>query len=363
MKLLTRLEVHSQKVVELGLDPSLLDLTSTEAIAGALRRIASFLCPCTAATLVRGVIRPLRGLVDDLEEIKTLAEKTLEAMIAHGDFLEHNDIEEDSRLGTTTLLYAAPPAFVVRKSGVVILLGIASDQISPLPDDYEKRIEHVNHLRRLSPAPDEDLRTHLIQLELIEIPYDLWLKAPSPETPAQHVSRLDSLLEAAQPSRDVPGLVLLDPERSVRFYPGRWVEPRSQSGRYVARRSQAYGAKLWCYIQLRDGNPERLIDLSLAGSRWRGCDEAWHLQMGIDALRAEPQRFRIRPVSGGMRVMELFSPVPMWAQRRWDAIGEPVLSTGCLFAYKLNEDEIEEELRFVRDNLWLDELEVSKKRP
>jgi hypothetical protein len=46
----------------LALDPSALDLTSIEAIAGALRRAASFLCPCGAATLVRTVVRPLQGL-------------------------------------------------------------------------------------------------------------------------------------------------------------------------------------------------------------------------------------------------------------------------------------------------------------
>lgn len=359
MRHLTAADVHAEKVRELGLDPSALDLTSTEAIAGALRRAASFLCPCTAATLVRSVAQPLRGLVDDLEAMKVLVEDTLEAMVAHGDILEHPDVEESARHEPPALLYAAPASFLARKSGAVILLGITADQLSALPPELEGRVEYVNHVRRLSPVPGEDLRAELVQLGLIEVSYEGWLRAPPAEIASQHLSRFDRLLESATPSREVPGLVLLDPERPVRYYRGRWVEPRSQSGHFVARRSQAYGAQLWCYVQLRDGNPERLVDLPLAASRWRGCDEAWRLQMAIDASRGEPQRFRVRPGPDGTRFMEFYSPIPMWARRRWDAIAEPVPSAGCLFAYRLAEAELGDELRFAREVLWLDELTES----
>ena len=363
MRQLSAAEVHAQKVAELGLDPGALDLTSVEAIAGALRRTASFLCPCTAPTLVRGVVSPLRGLVDDLATIKNLVEETLEPMIAHGDILEHRDIEGEPGHGATSLLYAAPAGFVARESGVVILLGVASDELSAVPDDLEARIEYVNHLRRLTPGPGEDLRSEFLQLGLIEISYSGWLRFPPRETCAEHVARLDRLLDAAQPSRDVPGLSLLDPTRGVRYYRGRWVEPRAQSGRFVARRRQAYGADLWCYLEMRDGNPERLIDLPAGGSRWRGCDEAWHLQMAIDAQRGEPQQFRIRPGPEGTRVLEFFSPVPMWARRRWDAVGEPVSASSCLFACRLAEAELAEEMRFAREALWIDEMTGSGQRP
>lgn len=86
MRRLTVMEVHARKVAELGLDPAAVDLTSNEAIAGALRRAASFLCPCAAATLVRAVVRPLEGLAEDLEAVKKSVEETLEAMTAHGDY-------------------------------------------------------------------------------------------------------------------------------------------------------------------------------------------------------------------------------------------------------------------------------------
>src|SRR5215813_6506199 len=117
MRRLTATEVHAFKVAELGLDPRSLDLTSIEAIAGSLRRAADLLCPCAAATLVRAVAQPLRGLVDNPEAIKDLVDKTLEDIIAHGDIFEYRGLEEDPRHGTAVLLYAAPAAFVVRKSG------------------------------------------------------------------------------------------------------------------------------------------------------------------------------------------------------------------------------------------------------
>jgi hypothetical protein len=311
--------------------------------------------------LLRAVVQPLRGLVHDLEAARAGLEDILEAAIAHGDIVEQRDVVPAASETTASLLYAAPPSFVVRKSGAVILLGIASDQLSALPDDLESRIDYLHHVRHLKPAESEDLRHELQQLGLIELRYDRWLNAPAAETAERHVARLDALLDAAQPSRDIPGLSLLDPERPVRYYRGRWVDVRSNTGRFVARRAQAYGAHLWCYVQVRDGNPERMIDLPVAASRWRGCDEAWRLQMALDARRREPQRFRIRR-QGPSAVIEFFSPVPMWARRRWDAVGEPVSSSGCLFAYRVSEAELEEEIHFMRNGLWLDELVASAPR-
>lgn len=362
MRRLTAEQVHALKILELGLDPDALDLTTPEGLAGALRRAASYLCPCSAATLARAVVRPLRGLVRDLDtaKTKTLVEEMLEAMIAHGDVLEVPEVQADAP-SARVLLYAAPASFVVRRSGLVVLLGVAADQLSPLPTGLERRIQYFGHIRRLSPSDGEDLRGELRQLGLIELSFDAWLKGPTCEDPARHISAVDSALDDVAPSYDIPGLQLLDPARPVGYYRGRWVDPKAQTGRYVARRRQAYGADLWCYVRLRDGQPERMIDLPRRGSRWRGCDEAWHLQMAIDARRGAPQRFRVTASGGDAVVLELFSPVPAWARRRWDAIGEPVPSAGGLFAYRIPKAEINEERRFARDMLWLEEISANSR--
>ncbi|HET9066736.1 MAG TPA: hypothetical protein VFN22_13025 [Gemmatimonadales bacterium] len=354
MRRLTAGEVHAQKIRELGLDSEALDLATPEGLAGALRRAAAFLCPCATATLVRAVVRPLRGLVPDMEKAKELVEETLEAMISHGDVLEQREMQ-DGPLTARLLLYTAPASFVVRQSGLVILLGVTADHLSPLPSDLEGRIQHFGHVRRLNPSSaTEDLRTELRQLGLLELASDVWLKGPKASTPTHAIAAIDRALDVVPPSRDIPGLLLLDPMKPVRYYRGRWTEPKTQTGRFVARRQQAYGADLWCYVHLVNGQPERMMDLPKHGSRWRGCDEAWHLQMAIDAERGTPQCFRVSP-SGDAVILEFFSPAPAWARRRWDAIGEPILSAGSLFAYRIAKAEIDEELSFLQETLWLDQ--------
>src|SRR5262245_53649220 len=147
MKQISARDIHARKVAELGLDSTAVDLASVEAVAGSLRRVASFLCPCSAATLIRSVVRPLRGLVDDMDLMRNLLEDTLEALIAHGDLLEQREISGDKTHGRGTLLYAAPASFVSRQSGAAILLGIVADQLSALPDEFENHIEYINHVR------------------------------------------------------------------------------------------------------------------------------------------------------------------------------------------------------------------------
>ena len=363
MRRLTAAQVHARKVEELGLDAAALDLASIEAIAGALRRGASFLCPCPASRLIRGVVEPLRGLVADLRAVRDLVEETLEAMVAYGDFLELPEVAGLAGSGGATLLYAAPPGFVARENGTVLLFGVPSEWPSTLLGDLEPRVDCAHHVRRLRPVGSEDLADILGELGLRQLSTERWLGGPSVDSAAGHVSRIDRLLDAAGPSGDVEGLRVLDPERSVRYYPGRWSPPSARhSGRFVARRSRAYGADLWCYVQADEGSPEKILDLPIPNSRWRGCDEAWHLQMALDARHGEPQQFRIRPGPSGTQVLELYSPVPMWAQRRWDAIGEPVPATGCLLAYRLAASEIREEVRFARESLWLRDASANEER-
>lgn len=347
-------ELANRTVSELGLDSSVLGLTSPEVLAAALRRAATLRCPCTPATLIRDVLSPMRGLLD-LDELEVLIEDTLEAMTGYGDVVEQHDINPN--VGhSTSFLYAAPPSFVSRKSGSLMLIGIAPDRLSALPEDLATRVEFLGHARRLSPVPGEDLRPRLTGLGLFEISYNYWLKGPRTETAAAFMAEMDQRLDSASPSRDIPGLVLLDPGRDVRFYRGRWVEPGMRSGRFIARRDQAYGAPLWCYVEVKDGAPMRMLDLPGDKSRWRGCDEAWHIQMAIDANRGKPQCFVARSAPGDTRTLELFSPVPMWAQRRWNAVGIPVKARGCLLSYQFARGEFDEEIRFASEALWLQEV-------
>jgi hypothetical protein len=358
MRRVTAEQVQKLKVAELGLDQTALDLTSTEAISCALRRAAGFLCPCSPKTLIRAVIQALDCIIPNVDGLRENIEETLEAIIAHGDLLEHRDVASEEAGRPSTFLYAAPPSFVRRESGTLIILGIAPDYASFLPEEFKGQIDYVNHVRRLSAVNPDEVSAKLAELGVIKLSFETWLKAPAEESAAQHVHRLGILLAGASPSLDIPGLSLLDPSTPVQYYRGRWVQPRRQSGRFVGRRSQAYGSDLWCYVEMREGRPQRFLDFPQRNFT-RGCDEAWHLQAAIDSLHGTPQRFRMRQGSIGAKhkkVVDFFSPVPMWARRRWDAVGEPVVGSGCLFSYSFAKNEIDEELRLIRNRLWLAEL-------
>ena len=86
------------------------------------------------------------------------------------------------------------------------------------------------------------------------------------ESRLQHSISIASIayLDSVRTSPEVPGLSLLDSVRPVKYYRGRWTGLKGHSGRFVGRRSQKYGADLWCYVQINNGTPERLIDLPLS---------------------------------------------------------------------------------------------------
>jgi len=350
MKILPATTAESRAVQALGLDSDVLDLSAIETIACALRRTGAFLCPCSGATLIRGTLDPFYGL-QNLTELRPVVEETLEALVAHGDFLELKNPTQSETNGA--MLYTAPPSFVPRTSGAVFIIGVAPDDTSPLPDDLQHKIEFNNHLRTIPAGSAEDLIEQLEELGLIRIPFETWLKIPTKETADVYLKRVQQQLGNAQHAGEIPGLIILDPSSRVDYYPGRWTEPMDRTGQFVARRPQAFGSDLWSFVEIEQGRPSRFVDLPLRDIGIRGCDEAWRLQSAIDYTNGKPQYFRRRHGSNGSSILDFYSPIPMWARRRWNAIGEPVVPSGCLFSYKFSESEVEEEIRFAREHLWL----------
>lgn len=353
MIVLTERELHRRGVATLGLDPEAYDLTFTEAIAASLRRVAGFICPCSQSALVQAVMEPLEGVGDDRAQLLQAIENTLEALIGYGDLLEEFEVSVMARDRRGSLVYAAPPSFVWRQSGSALLVGIAPDHRSALPSNLEQRIQYLGHSRLLIPELNEDLRLDLRQLGLVELSMELWnKKAPARESFESLIQRFDKMLKPNPGS--LVDLKILNYEKPVNYYPGRWENAASQTGRFVARRPQAYGNAIWCYVELKNGIASGIVDMPVSKSQLRGCDEAWRLQAAIDAARGRPQQYRLRMTANSdSRLLDCFSPVPPWARRRWDAVGEPVASSGCLFSYKISEKEIQQEIAFVQEQLWL----------
>jgi hypothetical protein len=133
----------------------------------------------------------------------------------------------------------------------------------------------------------------------------------------------------------------------------------------MVRRPRAYGADLWCFARLTNGSITQLIDLPLLGSLVPASDEAWRLQAAIDAVAGHPQRVRVRGgTDAETAVLDFFSPLPSWAQRSLDVVGMPLLrGRGALFSFVLPANEVEQELQFLADMLWIstdDQLERTK---
>ena len=318
----------------------------------AVRRLAGFLCPCSPRTIVRRMVESHVGLVDDVQTFEERVESAIEGLVAIGDLLELSDVALEGEHVRGTWLVAAPPAFVVRPCGSAFLLGLSSDEQTPLPWEMRSRIVSRHGIRSIDPVPSEDLSTILGDLGLRELSAAGWLRTPKAAPPADLLAAYDGKLATRRHSGEVADLLVLDGSRRTRSYRARWTTPGTLSGNYVVRRPQAYGSDLWGYAQLSDGVPVKLLDLPLHGDRWRGCDAAWRVQMAIDAMACRPQEYRLRAVEGGV-ILDLFSPIPKWARRRLAIIGNELQPAGCLMSFLVPEAEFATEEEFLTDLLFL----------
>ena len=233
------------------------------------------------------------------------------------------------------------------------------DQDSFLPSSLDERIIYSGFTRSIEPLPDEELEGELRAQGLQQISDSVWLKSPKRRLPADMLGRVDRCLAHQAPVTTIDNLSILDSERPVTYYPGRWVTPTNQTGVFVARRPQEFGAPIWSMVRLEDGEPSRLLDLPFEKTRWRSCDTAWHLQMAIDYCRHHPQRYRRRVGTHGVR-FDFFSPLPQWAQRRLMVFGNPMPRGGSLFSYLVPGGQAKAEEEFLRDRLWLSPTEDSE---
>jgi len=350
---ITKEDLERQVVKALGLDSAALDIPSVECVAALLRRVAGFICPCGAHALTRAVVDCCREVVVEKENLKTLVEEVLEAMVAYGDLLEAQDVLASAKDLSCSWLYPAPPSFVLRKSGKVLLLGISPGLISALTPDMEELIVYSRHVRYLPPCKN-DIGQYLHEIGLVEQKENTWLRLPSEVSALDLRQKIDSRLEAQPIRAESCKLTILDPTTSSRSYRKRWKEPERYTGRFVARREQAYGSDIWCYAEIRDGVAIRMVDLPDKDSRYRGCDEAWQLQEAIDKISGNQQIVHVCSGRGDRRILKFFSPIPMWATRRLDAVAEPVVpDQQCLFAYCVSNEEFAQEKDFLASRLWL----------
>jgi hypothetical protein len=338
----------------LRLPASFTESMSDELIAQSLRRAVYIEAPCPPYALARAARETLAGLGVSDDALESRIEEVMESLITYGDILEMRAAGEDRWEGEDTLeLRAAPPAFVLRKDSSVVLLGVAGDEITPLPGDWDARIHYRGALRIVTFEAGEDAHALLREMGLFELPEAVWLRLPPRETPAAHIKAWRDHLAAEPPSTPIEGLQILDSRKSPTYYRGRWTEPRSSNdGFFIARRPQRYGAPRWCIIDLERGAVRRFKDLFSPGDRIRPCDLAWRLQAALDAEVGAPQLYRCAPADGAMRIT-FYSPLPCWAERRLAIVGDKVKPENGLYAFDMPAGAAAAETGFLREMMWM----------
>lgn len=318
--------------------------------AQALRRASVILAPCGRNELERSVTRSFAGLLPKDDELRGYIADVLEELLVYGDVLEMRSATSDPWREKQLVLRPAPPAFVQKKNGTFILIGVAGDDITPVIGEMSRQIQYHGVLRLLA-SNIPNLKANLLDLGVLELPEKAWLRLPPVVSWIAYLAQWVDKLVQSPTTENVDGLQIIDTRKSVKFYPGRFVVPSAvHSGMYVGRRTQKYGAPLWCIVRLEAGTSRALLDLVSPGDRERPCDLAWRIQMAIDAQANTPQLMRER---GDERVLDFFSPIPSWAERKLATIGGKVAPSKCLLSYRFPADSINEIKMFFSNYLWI----------
>jgi hypothetical protein len=346
-------QAASSALQALGLGSVSIDLSEPEALAESLRRASSFLCPAPRRRIISAVSEALAGLPGSEDRPGTALEEMLAALIGYGDLLE---LPLSTPGPSGRQVFLGPPTFVQRASGACLVMGVRPDGAALLSGELSGLIAYEGHVRTVGPISPEATADHLATAGLAQLTAEQWLQSPPRALPGQVVDEYKLRLDAARPAGEIEDFTIIDPSKPVTYYPGRWRAPAtSDSGCFVGRRPQAYGANLWCFAALSAGRPQRIIDLPIDVSAAPAADEAWRLQAALDAMAGRPQRFRTGAgTQPGTTVLDFMSPLPSWARRRLDVIGTPLVRRPrALFSYSIPQAEAAEEHQFLATMLWM----------
>jgi hypothetical protein len=350
-------EINTIEIIELMREtlemPSSKNPLDESLIASCVRRVAGIKCPCSLITLVNTTCDSFKYLIEDDDLFRIRIEEIINRLIIGGDLLEINDVSTNDVNAKGTWLFSASPSYLVRANGVIFIFGIVPDESCPIPF-LSRRIRYEGCKRFIIPLESENLSLRLKDFGLICLSESAWLKLPKKIDASKYLALMDSILSNSSTNSDIPDLIILDPNTSTKYYKGRWLKPNSQTGRFVSRRPQVFGTTLWCYVELINGVVTKFVDIPFKwnGIIQRGCDGAWALQMAIDFINGNPQVYNIREIETGM-VLEFYSPLPLWAERRLIAIGNIMEPCNCLFSYLISKEDLPVETEFLGDYLWL----------
>ena len=321
------------------------DPLCVESLACFMRLAASLVCPVSPRGLVSAIVDVLQPIVSG-DDLHARCKVVLEQLVSQGDLVEFDDV---TGLSGNRLLYRAPPSFVRISETTCLVIGVAPDGIDPVPVSLSPK--HKGVLRILDNIDHPTVEQLLIHAGLQELPYSAWARAPTTQAYSEVLGQFNHLLDRASPSDAVEGLQVLNTAIPSSWYRQRWVDAGALTGRYVATRARRYGADLWCYVELLDGEPQRLVDLPVGKTVERACDQAWRLQCGLDADNGAPQAFKLETIDDDNVRLTIHLPCPAWLLRRWECIGQR--ANEGVFVFNFARTDGLNETKTLENDLWM----------
>lgn len=354
LRSITWSEIEAATLSEYGIQPHVHSLLDEAGIAQGLRRCLGVAGPQPRRLLIDAVAEALVR-APGFKDKHHLIEEVADGLVARGDFIENWDVSSDSQQ-RRRLIYPASYSYVMVSSSRALLVGVPVDNRLPLSEDLRRRMKWQG--LSCFVEGDATLRAALTTDGVREVALDNWLQAPQPESPGRLHDHLEMRLAAADRIVDSSQLRIIRQMETNSYYRGRWGAPTAESGVFVARRPQTYGSELWCVVALRAGSPIALADLPFRGTLFAAHDEAWRIQAALDRLAGNPQRARI--TRGPLQhAVDLFAPLPSWAVRRLEALGEWVdRAPGALFSLHIRAEDMDHVIEFLEDHLWMEMIDA-----
>lgn len=328
-------------------------------VASVVRRLCGFMCPCPQSALATAAKRSLRALPDISEKIDEVIAAVLEDLLVGGDLIELAQVALTGLEEKPTWLFCAPPSFL-KSAERLYIFGIAPDDAPFLPARLLDRLRYDGSTRFIDATTNESLDEVFASLGLRRLVETTWLSKTSIEAPGAFIERvvLPRIRQGGLVGA-MPGVSVLRHADSIQTrYRDRWALLEAESGLFIGRMEQPYGAPLWYVMDLHGGQVERALVLPFYDIASRACDQAWRIQLAIDAHSGHPASYSMRNESDGCRIDSSF-PLPLSAKRR-------LLYLGGMTNHQTRHDgsfwipfaACETAERFLQTDLWLSKSDL-----
>lgn len=327
--------------------------TDVAVIAAVMRRLCGFMCPCPGYALEKATLRSLQPFYPSDDALRTEIKEILNDLLTSGDLLELSRVVVAGAEGKPTWLFCAPPSFVRRTDGRVYIFGIAPDGATFLPGELSDQLRYRATTRFFEPRDVPSLSATLRSIGLREVSEEAWLSTVRSGSPKEYLDRTKTALARQGVEGDLGEIsILRQGKAALAAYSARWSRASAESGYYIVRTEQAYGAPNWYFAELVHGAVRSSLLLPLPQVAERACDTAWRIQLALDACGGFPAQIRLTPAPEGY-ILSFSFPPPTAVRRRLGIMGGRRYDPNSGYQqFHVQSSELDQELLYLRTCYW-----------